>query len=75
MAAQSEFILEIVIEDKLVELWSEFPCLCDVRLADFKNRDKRENALKEISEKTEHSGRYYYCHNIRSRSNKFNVFF
>ena len=42
------YINDAVIEDKLVEIWSSYPALYDVRSPDFKNRDKKEHALVAI---------------------------
>ena len=36
---------EIMLEEKLVELWPDYGCLYDVRSPDFKNRDKRQVAI------------------------------
>ena len=42
---------EIMLEEKLVELWPDYGCLYDVRSPDFKNRDKRQVAIEEIATK------------------------
>lgn len=59
MAAQSELVAEAILEDKLVDLWQEYPCLYDVRSVEFKNRDKRECAFSEIAEKLGQTGMYH----------------
>ena len=33
---------------KLITLYEKFPCLYDVRLKDYKNRDARDKAVTEI---------------------------
>ena len=40
---------EYILEDKLVDLWPNYPCLFDVRSPDFKNRDKKLKAFEEIA--------------------------
>ena len=40
---------EIMLEEKLVELWPDYGCLFDVRSPDFKNRDKRQVPIEEIA--------------------------
>ena len=47
---------EVLLEEKLVELWPEYSCLYDVRSPDFKNRDRRETAISEIAEKLGQNG-------------------
>ena len=42
---------EIMLEEKLVELWPDYGCLYDVRSPDFKNRDKKQVAIEEIATK------------------------
>ena len=51
-----EFISETLNEEKLVELWPEYPYLHDIRLNEFKDRDKREKAISEIAVKVMQSG-------------------
>ena len=41
---------EVVLENKLVELWPQYSCLYDVRSTEFKNRDRREVAMSEIGQ-------------------------
>ena len=53
---RSELVTEAVLEDKLVDIWPEYPCLYDVRSSDFKNRDLRDNALQEMAEKLGQTG-------------------
>ena len=49
MAANTEVMNEYILEDKLVDLWPNYPCLFDVRSPEFKNRDKRLKAFEEIA--------------------------
>ncbi len=53
MAGPSEVVTDLIAEDNLVELWADYPCLFDVRSTDFKNRDKREQALEQIAAKVQ----------------------
>ena len=55
-AEQHDLVEGASLEDKLVDLWPDYPCLYDVRSADFRNRDKRESAFEEIAEKLSQSG-------------------
>ena len=48
--ASGSVVSEVMLEEKLVELWPEYSCLYDVRSSDFKNRNRREVAMLEISE-------------------------
>jgi hypothetical protein len=56
---RSELVAEVILEDKLVDIWSEFPCIYNVRSPDFKNRDLREKAFEEIAEKLGQSSSLY----------------
>ncbi|XP_041860852.1 uncharacterized protein LOC121652246 [Melanotaenia boesemani] len=49
MVTHSEVVNDYILEDKLVEMWPDYPCLYVVTLSDFKNRDKREQAFKEMA--------------------------
>ena len=51
----NEFINDALLEEKLVDLWPDYPCLYDVRSQDFKDRNKRDKATSEIAEKLEQS--------------------
>lgn len=62
MAAIEVIVNEALTEDKLVELWQEYPCLYAVQSAEFKNRDLRQQAAEEIAEKLEQSGKFRGCH-------------
>ena len=42
----NQLLNEIFTEDKLVQLWPDFPCLYDVQSSDFKNRDLRQQAME-----------------------------
>ncbi len=50
---------EAILEDKLIDLWPDYPCLYDVNLPEFKNRDKREKAMEEMAEKLEQTGSHF----------------
>ena len=52
-ASSSVLVAEAILEDKLADIWPDYPCLYDVRSADFRNRDLREKALQEMAEKLE----------------------
>ena len=43
-----ELVSDVLFED---HMWSQHPCLHDVRSSGFKNRDSTEKALEEIAEK------------------------
>ena len=43
MADHSELVAEAMSEDQLVDMWSDYPCLYDVRSTGFKNRLTRES--------------------------------
>ena len=47
----SSVLSEVMLEQKLVELWPEYSCLYNVRSSDFKNRDRREVTMSELAEK------------------------
>ena len=51
-------IADAMCEDKIADLWPEYPCLYDVRSPDFKNRDLRDNSIQEIAEKLGKTGRF-----------------
>lgn len=48
--ASGSVLSEVMLKEKLVELWPEYSCLYDVRSSDFKNRDRREVVMSEISD-------------------------
>ena len=54
--ADGSLLNEIMLEEKLVELWPDYNCLYDVRSPDFKNRDRRQVAIEEIATKLGHNG-------------------
>ena len=58
MAARQEndMVNEVLLEDKLVEIWPDYPCLYDVRSVDFKNRDMRQQAFEEMAKKLNQTG-------------------
>jgi hypothetical protein len=45
----SEQLSELLSEEKLVEIWPDYPFLYDVRSAEFKDRDRRQQAMEEIA--------------------------
>eukprot|EP00794_Sanderia_malayensis_P003897 gene3897-4441_t len=47
---KSEFLNEAILEEKLVDLWPEYPCVYDVRSPNFKDRVRRDMAIHEIAE-------------------------
>ena len=51
-------VSEAILEDKLVDLWPDYSCLYDVSSQNFKNRDMRDAAMTEISEKLGKNGTY-----------------
>ena len=55
--ASGSILSEVILEEKLVELWPEYTCLYDVSSTEFKNRDRREVAMSEIAEKLGQNGR------------------
>ena len=44
----SELVADAILEDQIVDIWPDYPCLYDVRSPEFKNRDLREHALYMI---------------------------
>ena len=57
MAAPRDVVAGLQLEEKLVAIWPEYPCLYDVCSKEFKNRDKRDVATKEIGAKLERNGK------------------
>ena len=51
MAANNLIVADAVLEDKLADLWPDYPCLYDVRCPEFKNRELRDKAFQELAEK------------------------
>ncbi len=45
MAETNEYVNETLLEEKLLDIWPDYPCLYDVRSPIFKNREKREDAI------------------------------
>ena len=52
------------LEEKLIAIWSEYLCLYDVRNKEFKNRDKRDVAMKEIGAKLESKAKKHFGRNM-----------
>ena len=66
-----EVVKEVILEDKLVDLWQEYPFLYDASLADYKDRNKRDKALEEIALALEKDGNisiliypYFVCESM-----------
>ena len=53
----SQSINEALLEEKIVELWLEYPCLYDARSQDCKNLYMREKAMSEMAEKHEQNSK------------------
>ena len=53
--ADSSLLNEIMLEEKLVELWPDYNCLYKVTSLDFKNGDWRQVAIEEISTNLGHN--------------------
>jgi hypothetical protein len=51
MAANNSIVAEAVLEDKLADFWPDYPCLYDVQCPEFKNRELRDKAIRELAEK------------------------
>ena len=50
--ATHDVVADIMLEDKIADLWPDYPCLYDVKSPDFKNRDLRESfqdSLKKLA--------------------------
>ena len=41
-------VRDALLEDKFVTIWPDYPCLYDVRLVDFRNRDLLQKAMEPI---------------------------
>ena len=52
----SEQLSELLSKEKLVEIWPDYPCLYDVRSTEFKDRDRRQQAMEEIARKIAQNG-------------------
>ena len=44
----SKIMNEMLTEDKLVQMWPDFPCLYDVQSSAFKNRNLCQQAMETI---------------------------
>jgi hypothetical protein len=55
----NNLVNDVLLDDQLVELWPDYPCLYDVRAAEFKNRDLRQQAMEEIAKKLSQTGAYF----------------
>lgn len=52
----NEHLNELLAEEKLVVIWPDYPCLYDVRSPEFKDQDRRQQAMEEIAQKIAQSG-------------------
>ena len=75
MAAHMEVVNEINLDDKLVDLWQDYPFLYDALLREYKNRDKRDKALEEIAFALERDGKFVVNLHIRLTVTVFQLFF
>ena len=51
MAANNSIVADAVLEDKLADLWPDYPCHHDVRCPEFKNWELQDKAFQELAEK------------------------
>ena len=58
MASSSVVVSEALLEDKIADIWPDYPCLYDARSRDFKNRDLRDKSMQEIAEKLGQTGMF-----------------
>ena len=56
MAASSEVVSEYILEDKIIDMWPNYPCIFDVRSPHFKNREKRQKAHEEMAKELNQTG-------------------
>ena len=54
MATNNSIVSEAILEDKLADIWPDYPCPHDVRCPEVKNRDLRDKAFQEMT------GNFYY---------------
>ena len=45
----SHMVNEIILEDRLVELWPDYPCLYDIRCGEFNNRGLQQQAFEDLA--------------------------
>ena len=64
-------LTDVSLEDKIADIWPEYPCLYDVRSPDFKNRDMREKAYLEIAENLEKPDKMEFFNNRNLRKTIF----
>ena len=51
MTASNDVVVsDALLEDKFVTILPDYPCLYDVRLVDFRNRDLLQKAMEAIGE-------------------------
>ena len=68
----SDFLSETILEEKLLDLWPDHPCLYDVRSATFMDRGKREDTFHDMAMKLNKSGTLLsYCKFRRLTSQTF----
>ena len=51
----NDLVNEVLLKDRLVEIWPDYPCLYDVRSTDFK---MRQQASEEMAKKLSQTGTY-----------------
>ena len=72
MAEQSALVTDVILEDKIADIWPDYPCLYDVASPDFKNRDMREKSFHEIAEKVQKTGKTtLFQYNLISHQTNF----
>ena len=54
---QRELLTDVILEDKIADIWPDYQCLYDVTSPDFKNRDLRQKSYEEMAEKVGKSGK------------------
>ena len=55
---ENGLVKDVLLEQKLAEMWPDYPCLYAMRSADFKNRDLRQQTLEEIANYLGQTGAY-----------------
>ena len=49
MATTHGIVNDVLLEDKLVQMWPDYPCLYEVKAPSFKNRRVRQVVMGEIA--------------------------
>ena len=47
MVTNNSIVAEAILEDKLADIWPDYPCLYDMRCPEFKNRDLRNSVHEQ----------------------------